>query len=237
MARRINGKDEKEFLKEFFSPLPSDRVKKREDGYYYFPYDVYEERLLDSVGFFYFEVKCGEPRMDMIMEKPMVVKSGSLILYDDDGKEVKRVTIGAGEALVLSKRDNSVVNFSNTQKKLDRDILINAMQALGVGRKQLNGLNKNAGNVKKMGLGKQENVYEIKFLKRIIPMSRGYKSEVEVSGKSYELVIWQDGVEKIEKRIKMSEFCQMALPSAKLKIKGYYSNYQDKVQLVMTSIA
>lgn len=242
MERTINGKGPAEFLAEFLAPLPQEQVKRREDGYYYFPYDVYEERLLEIVGFFNFEIKCEEPRIEMVLGKPMASKSGSLIIYYDDGREAKKVTVGAGEELTLSRKEKAVINFSNTQKRLDRDVLINAMQAMGIGRGQLSRLNKkpDVGKSPAAANGngaRQINAYEITFLKKVVPIRNGYKSEVRVSGKDCELLIWKDGVEMIEKHMKIDDFCAQAQPQMKLRIKGHYTTYQGRAQLVMVSFA
>lgn len=242
MGKTINGKEYDVFLKEFLAPLPSEDIRKREDGYYYFPYDCYEKRLVEAAGFFNFEMECGEARVEMIGTKGVVSKSGSLIIYNDCHEVVKKVTVGAGENVILSTKNQSVINFGNTQKKLDRDIFVNAMQALGVGRKELNRFNKgqfHADDNRKQSQGAEQerSIFEIEFTGKVEAMGSGYRSEIRVAGKACELVIFREGVREIEKRMKISDFCAQVKPSVKVRIKGYYQKYQGRVQLVMTSFA
>lgn len=242
MEKTINGKTYGAFLEEFLAPLPVEAAKKREDGYYYFPYDCYEKRLVEAAGFFNFEVDCGDARIEVIGERPVVSKVGSLVIYNDSHEAVKKVTVGAGETLIFSTKTQSVINFGNTQKKLDRDILVNAMQAMGVGRKELNVFNKrqaqaNAGKKVPENARQGTSMYEIEFAKELSQVEYGYKSEVIVSGKSCELVIFQGGVREIEKRMGMGNFCMQAKPLIKLRIKGYYKKEKGRMQLVMTSFA
>lgn len=242
MEKTINGKTYGVFLEEFLSPLPAGAARKREDGYYYFPYDCYEERLVKTAGFFNFEIYCGKAKVEVIGEKAVISKMGSLVIYNDNHEVAKKVTVGAGEAVMFSVKNQSIINFGNTQKKLDRDILVNAMQALGVGRKELNVFNKrqahaHTGKKTAANAKPETNIYEIEFKNKLCPMEYGYKSEVIVSGKAYEMVIFQDGIKEIERRMKIGDFCIQAKPPIKLRIKGHYQKYQGRMQLVMTSFA
>lgn len=257
MERTINGKKLSEAFEQLVKPFKASEICYKYEKYPYFPYDAYFKRLEEVIGAFNYDFLCGDSKLNIINGHPCLSKTGVLIIYDDNHNVVKKVKAGAGVEITILKETGNISNYDNEEKTLDRNVFSNVLQAIGVGRAQLKAMReenekKRSSNSVKHRTGqiipssRQATIptnaepysqsYHVICKKALSAMSHGYKTEVEADGKTYELIIFKEGMSAIERQMPMSDFSRQIMPGSKFFMEGYLKTYQGREQLIMTNL-
>ena len=220
--------------KEFPSSAMSDR-----DGYAAISYHAYYERFVEVFGKERFSFEYHKTGVDVIGTQHCMSGYGVLTLYDDLHQVVKVQGAESGCSIITTKATGNCVNYANSFKFLGENIFKACCFFLEVGTQQTRAL-RNKGktsNTNVSALNETElKKFCITFKQTISSMKGGYKSIVVVNGIDYELIIWKEGVESIEKTLPMAEFVSKTRSGTSFHILGHFNDFKGKTQLVLDKI-
>ncbi len=246
----IRGVAIDEVWKKLREPLPESYFKiTKNTHYHYLPYEKCLEVFDSIVGKEHYEfVPVAPAEIRQIKNQSIVIITGTLSIMDDDGEVVLRLPGCGGETISISGTTGNATGLNNDIKQAVTRAVVSSLQFFGIGRAQLQEKRKgkrhsaqseSSGNAETPALEK----FQIQYTQKMISMNRGYRSVGNVLrtvdntiSKNMEIIIFQEGVLNIEKKLPMSEYVQNVVPGAKCNVLGYLNEFRGKWQLIVVKI-
>ena len=249
---RVNGKDFPQIVEELCMPLDEALFKTSFDGTSYVPVEVYEGRFNDVVGRENYDLQYPELKVSDVGLDVKVMALCRLCIYDAAGDLVSETSKWGAANLMVSNTGREE-KFNTTVQQAQSYALSAVIKTFGVGMAQVREAKQQRKNADVNGRGSQKaqepltqgadsgekpgetRVYDIRLVS--IPSVKGtrYFAECEDlgSGQRYELVMKNLNLQEAVKTINRtaSAFISACKPGVKLRIRGYTSVYQGKLQL------